>query len=297
MVEQENGRVYECVVVDLNTQYDFCAYNGAFPVANLNKLRRALRRMVAWTKRNGVPIISSIASHRASELSDNGHGRYCIDGSEGQKKVDFTLFPRCTRVELDSTLTVPLDVFHRCQQIIFRKRTEDLLGNPKADRFFTHLPVREFLLYGNTLEGSIKALALGLLARQKRVLIVTDCCGYWNAAAADLAIGQMLAKGAALTTLDELKQRKLQNRLRYPGRNGTRRSPGSNGRANQNGNRRGNPAERETDVRGNVVQGNGRRDDNGSSGESLHSHGPADRLSTRRTNDSISRPDGLGLDD
>ena len=143
-------------------------------------------------------------------------GVCCVDGTNGQRKIDFTLLPQCARIEVDNTLAVPLDLFRRYQQVIFRKRSDDLLENPKADRFLTQLLVGEFIVFGNGLEGAVKSLVLALLAREKPVTVLTDACGYWNKATAELALRQIIAKGAKLLTVDELLSRKLDRRHRYP---------------------------------------------------------------------------------
>ena len=93
MIARGNGRAFECLVVDINTQRDFCEPDGAFAVANVHELIPQLRHMIAWTKRNGAPIVSSIESHRPLELSDSGNPIHCVDGSGGQQKLDFTIFP------------------------------------------------------------------------------------------------------------------------------------------------------------------------------------------------------------
>lgn len=208
MARRWNGRVSDCVVVDLNTQWDYCALEGADPVANIDTLIPALRQIVAWAKWYGTPVISSIESHRLDELPKEVHSTCCRDGSPGQRKVEFTIFPHNSCVEVDNTLCCPLDLFKRYQQVIFRKRTNDLLGNPKADRFLNQLPVGDFILVGVGLESAIKALALTLLARGKRAVVVADACGYWNRSAADLALRQVGAKGAKLITVSELLGRK-----------------------------------------------------------------------------------------
>lgn len=215
MIERNNGRVYEYIMVDLNTQQDFCTCGGANPVANLAGLIPALRRIIAWTKRNCVPVVSAIDSHRPCEVVRAGSHPRCIDGSEGQRKIDFTILPRCTRIEVDNTLSVPLDLFEQYQQLIFRERTDDLFANPKADRFMTQMPVGEFVVFGNVLESTVKAVVLGLLSRAKSVAIVPDACGYWDRAAADLAVRQVHAKGARIVTIDELLARRLTRHRRY----------------------------------------------------------------------------------
>ena len=233
MVARRNCRAFECVVLDINTQRDFCSPRGAFPVTHLRELIPQFRHVIAWTKRNYVPIVSSIESHRPFELSDGGYPIHCVDGSDGQHKLDFTVFPLHTRVEVDNTLSVPIDLFGQYQQVIFNKRTDDLLDNPKADRLLSHLPVREYVLFGTGVECSVKALALALLARGKQVSVVVDACGYWNRATADLALRQVSAKGARLVTVCDLLSRKLDRRYRY--RVTVRLSASGNGQAGPSG--------------------------------------------------------------
>jgi nicotinamidase-related amidase len=218
MCARSNSRAYECVLVDVNTQIDFCDDTGASPVRNIPDLIPALRRIVAWAKRNSVPVVSSLESHRPLELSDSGTPICCVDGSSGQRKLDFTVFPARTNIEVDNTFAVPCDLFKKYQQAIFQKRSSDLLLNPKADRLLTQLPVREYLLFGAGLEGSVKSIALALMARSKPVAIVVDACGYWDASMAELALRQLSAKGARVVRVDEILQRRLPRPLRYPGR-------------------------------------------------------------------------------
>jgi nicotinamidase-related amidase len=215
MIANHNGWTYECVLVDLNTQRDFCDSNGARPVHNCQELMPTLRRMIAWTKRNQVPLISSLQSCRYGELSTSDRYSCCVDGSLGQQKIAFTVMPCRVQVEVDNTLTVSTELFDKCQQVIFRKRTEDLLANPKADRFLTNVPAQQFVVFGNSLEIDVKALTLGLLARYKSVAVVHDACGYWDAGRADLALRQMEAKGATVVTVEGLLERKLSRLYRY----------------------------------------------------------------------------------
>lgn len=241
MIVRGNGRDFECVTIDLNTQLDFCSASGAYPVANLDDLLPALRRVIAWAKRNHAPMVSSLDSHRPCDLPEDSRPIHCVDGSMGQHKIPFTMFPLRAHIEVDNTLSIPLDLFGRHQQVVFRLRTDDLLTNPKADRFLTQLPAEEFIVFGNCLECSVKALVLGLLARHKKVVVVSDACGYWSKASADLALRQMAAKGARLITVDELRCRKLSRQHRYVvagvrgnGRNGrVRRDSEPNGDGRQ----------------------------------------------------------------
>lgn len=231
------SRPFECVVIDLSTQLDFCDPRGANPVANLDEVIPAWRSTVAWAKRNLTPVVSSLEAHRPGEMNGNGRSSDCCDGSNGQRKIGFTLFRRSINIEVDNTLWCPLDLYKKHQQVIFRKHSEDLFENPKADRFLTQLPVEEYLLFGVGLETSIRTLALGLAARRKRVSVIVDACGYWNSGRAEIAKRQMLVKGVTIITVAELRRRKLDRRFR-PWFEAVESSGAGNGRTNGRGNGR-----------------------------------------------------------
>ncbi|MGB0714640.1 MAG: isochorismatase family protein [Phycisphaerae bacterium] len=197
------------VVIDLNTQRDFCLPDGAYPVENVATLVPALEQVMNWVRRNNIPVVSSIDSHREAELSQSGVMRYAVDGSDGQRKIDVTKMPERINVQVDNTLSVPLDLFQSFQQVIFRQRGKDLMSNPKADRFLTQLNTDEFVVVGNVVEAAVRSVTLGLIARGKSVTLVPEACGHWESEAADLAFRLCVAKGVQLCGLDELMQRDL----------------------------------------------------------------------------------------
>ena len=210
------GRALPCVFVDVNTQRDFLSPDGACPVANREAVICALRRAVAWAKRNHAPVVSAVDCHRREEVGARRLPQHCLDGTHGQEKIAFTVFGSFVKVEGDNTLSVPIDLFRRYQQVIFRKRTTDFFLNPKADRFLTQLPAAEYVIAGLGIEGSIKALALGLLARHKPVTVVIEACGFFDRSEAELTARLLEAKGVRLINVDELMARRLPRPVRYP---------------------------------------------------------------------------------
>lgn len=211
-----NRQQLPCVLVDVNTQNDFLMAEGACPVDERETVISALRRMVAWAKRNHAPVISSVDCHRTCEVRFARLPAHCLDGTPGQQKIGFTLFGSYVKVEGDNTLVVPIDLFRKHQQVIFRKRTTDFLANPKADRFISSLPANNYVVFGLGVEGSVKSIALGLLARHKQVTVVVDACGSWCKSDAEQALRLMDAKGIRLTTVDAFVARQLPRPIRYP---------------------------------------------------------------------------------
>lgn len=194
---------WERVLVDICTQRDFLDPGAILQVANREALIPQLEQVFAWVRRARVGVFSSVESHRPSEPLA-GFPLHCIDGTPGQEKVAFTRVQPWILVEVDNTLALPPNLREEYHQLIFRKRAREVLSNPKADRFLTQLDAEEFIILGVGLETSIKTLALGLLARHKRVTVVVDACGFWSAADSDLAARQLAAKGIRIVTAEEL---------------------------------------------------------------------------------------------
>jgi nicotinamidase-related amidase len=194
---------FDRILVDMNTQCDFLLPNGATPVANRAQILPNIRHLMNWGRLQDLPVVSSLECHRPGEFT-NGFPPHCLDYTNGQKKLPFTLMPRRIILHGDNTLDLPLDPFRRYQQLIFSKRQVDFLTNPKADRLVNAVAVGYFIVFGALAEQCIKAGVLGLLTRRHRVVVVTDACGCWCPAEADLAFRQMDAKGAVLVATEEL---------------------------------------------------------------------------------------------
>ena len=119
------------VLLDMNTQCDLLLPRGAMPVINRAEVLPNVGKMMNWARVESTPVVSSLECRRAGE-SSRGLPPYCMDGSVGQRKVPITLLPRRVVVQDDNALDVPLDPFHRIQQIILMKRSRDFLLNPKV---------------------------------------------------------------------------------------------------------------------------------------------------------------------
>jgi nicotinamidase-related amidase len=193
------------VLVDFNTQWDFLDPSGVLTVRNREAVVPRMRQLTALARVAAIPVISSVEAHRITDTFC-GQSPYCIVGTTGQRKLAFTLLSPRIVVQADNSFDLPYNVMSRYRQVIFTKQSSDFFANPKADRLLTELDPQEYVLFGVGLERWIKALALGLLARHKKVAVVADGCGYWSEADADLALRQLAAKSVRILTVDELTQ-------------------------------------------------------------------------------------------
>ena len=203
--------IYECVVVDVNTQRDFLGIDGVLPVQDRQTVQDRIKRLMDWAKTNGLPIISLMDIHRP-----NGHYVRtsffpCIEGTPGQQKMPFTLMPKRFVVEHDDSPSLPEDLLDNYHQILVHKRTNDVFTNPKADRLFSRLQAKRFIIFGIGAERAVKALVLGLLSRGQHPIVVGDACGCWDTEAAELALRQVEAKGTMIMNTEEVAATEPEN--------------------------------------------------------------------------------------
>lgn len=205
MVFDQKQPIYDCVVIDVNTQKDFLSGDGILPIKSQKDILERTRVLMEWAKSFRVPVISPVDVHRPMGNETIRSPLFnCIEGTSGQQKVPFTLLPKRLVLEHDSELSLPDNLLDNYLQIIIHKKTNDVFTNPKADRLFSRLQAKRFLIFGVGTERAIKHLGLGLLSRGKNPIIVVDACGTWDDEAAELAVRQLEAKGAILLTTSEV---------------------------------------------------------------------------------------------
>jgi nicotinamidase-related amidase len=185
------------VLVDINTQRDFLLPDGTACIRNHRRVLAHIRRIMAWARVRDIPIISTCQVHPAGTPREN-RGVCCIDGTPGQEKISYTLVRNRASFPADGNTDLPRDMLRRYQQVILHKRCVDPFDEPRIDRLLSEVCAAEFILIGACAEGAVKAAALGLLQRDKKVMLIVDAIGYHDNREARMAFRKMEAKGAKL---------------------------------------------------------------------------------------------------
>lgn len=185
------------VLVDINTQRDFLLADGGACIRNHRRVLAHIRRMMAWARTRNIPTISTCEVYPDGN-GHNGDPRFCVDGTLGQQKISYTLMNNRISFPADGNTDLPRDMLRRYQQVVLHKRCMDPFDEPRIDRLLSEVCAAEFLLIGACAEGAVKAAALGLLQRGKRVAIIVDAVGYHDSREAKMAFRKMEAKGAKL---------------------------------------------------------------------------------------------------
>jgi nicotinamidase-related amidase len=185
------------VLIDINTQRDYLMPDGTCCIRNHRRVLAHIRRMMAWARLTDVPIISTCEVH-ASNGGQDGPLPCCVDGSMGQEKISYTLVRNRISFPADGSTDLPRDMLRRYQQVILHERCVDPFDEPRIDRLLSEVCASEFVLIGACAEGAVKAAALGLLQRDKKVILIVDAIGYHDNREAKMAFRKMEAKGARL---------------------------------------------------------------------------------------------------
>jgi nicotinamidase/pyrazinamidase len=190
------------ILVDIDTQKDFLLAGGKACIGNHRRVLAHIRRVMAWARSRNVPVISTAEVHHNN--NGEGQGRHCLDGTDGQKKIRYSLFNNRVSFAADGNTDLPRDMLRRYRQVILHKRCIDPFDEPRIDRLLSEVKANEFILIGISLEGAVEATALGLLQRGKKVTVVIDAVGSHNKREAKLALRKMETKGAKLIETKKL---------------------------------------------------------------------------------------------
>ena len=182
------------ILIDVDTQKDFFLADGKACVRNHRRVLANIRRVMAWSRRDQIRIISTVQCH-----NPNGHdGEFCMSGTPGVCKIPYTLRNRRFTFESGDTTDFSRDLLQKNDQLILCKRTIDPFDEPRAERILTEAKASEFIVIGGSTEASVLYTVLGLLTRGKSVTVLVDAVGSRDKAAAEISLRKMRAKGARL---------------------------------------------------------------------------------------------------
>lgn len=203
------------VLIDVDTQHDFCDPRGALYVRGSDALAPTFRALVSRAAETATPIVGSVDSHAfdawefegAKNAGPNGERPsfppHCVKGTTGWLKVDGTL-PRESRFipnvrvgesELRALLDGP-------QALMLEKEVYSLFANPNAEavlRYVLNDHAPRFIVFGVATDYCVRAAVLGLLPLGE-VWLVKDAIAAVDPANGASAIAECAEKGARLVS-------------------------------------------------------------------------------------------------
>jgi nicotinamidase/pyrazinamidase len=189
--------------MDVDTQRDFMLPTGALYVPGAERIIPKLRRLFDFARKNAITILSSVDAHPAGDPEFQQFPPHCVQGSEGQRKLDETLLPRplvLPNKPIDRNL---LEAVRKHQQIIIEKQTLDMFSNPVSERLLRVLPPRA-IVFGVATEYCVKFACLGLRRSGIHTALVSDAIRALAPKSEKESLQEMRSAGVELITLDTL---------------------------------------------------------------------------------------------
>jgi nicotinamidase/pyrazinamidase len=189
--------------LDIDTQRDFMLPSGALYVPGAERIIPKLRRLFDFARKNEITIVSSMDTHLKDDPEFQQFPPHCIQGTEGQRKIDETLMPRPLVFQNKAVDRNLLDAIRKNQQIILEKQSLDLFSNPMTDRLLRALPPRA-IVFGVTTEYCVRIACLGLRRRKIQVALITDAIRAIASKSEKEALEEMRQAGVEFITMDTL---------------------------------------------------------------------------------------------
>lgn len=183
------------IVVDVDTQKHFFLNNGPVCVRDHLSVLANIRRVMAWVQIKHIHMVSTVQIFPRNIIYHNS----TITGGLSLKKINCTLHNKHISIDATDYTDLPGRILRQYDQVIFYKRCFNPFEEPRTDRILTESEANEFILIGAPTEGAVRATALGLLHRQKKVTVLVNATGSLNVASGKIALRHMRARGAILT--------------------------------------------------------------------------------------------------
>ena len=189
--------------LDVDTQRDFMISSGGLYVPGAERIIPKLRKLFDFARKNEINVLSTVDAHTADDPEFQQFPPHCVQGSEGQRKLDETLLARPLTFQnkpIDRNL---LDAVRKNRQIIIEKQSLNMFDNPIAERLLRVLPPRA-IVFGVTTEYCVKYACLGLRCMGIHTAIISDAIRALAPKTEKEALEEMRAAGVDFITMETL---------------------------------------------------------------------------------------------
>jgi nicotinamidase/pyrazinamidase len=196
---------------EVDVQADFMLPGGKLYVPGAEKLLPNIRKLTDAARRGEVFLVSHGCYHPANDPEFKQFPPHCLKGSPGADFVPEALAEKLVRVENDTSVRLPEDMF-KYQQIILEKQTLDVFETRHADELVERLGnAAEYVVFGVVTEYCVSCAVKGLLKRKRRVAVVRDAIETLAPEVGNKTLTELQSLGARLVTTDEILDKVAQN--------------------------------------------------------------------------------------
>ena len=188
---------------EVDVQRDFVLPGGNLYVPGAEKLLPNIRRLTDLARQGKVLLASHGDFHTPNDPEFKIFPRHCVKGTPGSELVPEAITENVARVPNEPDARLPEDLFGY-QQILLEKQTLSIFESRHADALVNKLGTRaEFVVFGVVTEYCVSLAVKGLLARGRRVAVVTDAIETLKKEEGEKALAEFVRLGARLMTTDQ----------------------------------------------------------------------------------------------
>jgi nicotinamidase/pyrazinamidase len=189
--------------LDVDTQRDFILPSGALYVPGAERMIPKLRRLFDFARKYEISILSSMDAHVPNDPEFAQFPAHCVQGTEGQRKIEETTLPRPLIFQNKAVDRNLLDAVRKHQQIIIEKQSLNLFDNPMLERLIRALPPHA-IVFGVTTEHCVRLACLGLRQMGVQTALVTDAVRALALKAEKQALEEIRKAGVEFIALETL---------------------------------------------------------------------------------------------
>jgi nicotinamidase/pyrazinamidase len=188
---------------EVDVQRDFVQPGGNLYVPGAEKLLPNIRRLTDAARQGKVLLVSHGDFHPANDPEFKIFPPHCVKGTLGSELVPEAITENVARVPNQPDASLPEDL-SRYQQILLEKQTLSIFESRHADALVNKLGTEaEFVVFGVVTEYCVSLAVKGLLARGRRVAVVTDAIETLKKEEGEKAVAEFVRLGARLMTTDQ----------------------------------------------------------------------------------------------
>lgn len=188
---------------EVDVQRDFVLPGGNLYVPGAEKLLPNIRRLTDAARQGKVLLASHGDFHTPNDPEFEIFPRHCVKGTPGSELVPEAITENVARVPNEPDARVPEDL-SGYQQILLEKQTLSIFDSRHADALVNKLGTKaEFVVFGVVTEYCVSLAVKGLLARGRRVAVVTDAIETLKKEEGEKALAEFVRLGARLMTTDQ----------------------------------------------------------------------------------------------
>jgi nicotinamidase-related amidase len=159
--------------LDIDTQRDLMLPSGPLYAPGAERIVPKLRRLFDFARKHDIFVLSSVDAHAPDDPEFQEMPPHCIRKTDGQRKIEETLFPKPCVFENKPVDRNLLDAIRKNRQIVVEKQAFDVFSNPISERLFRALPPHA-IVFGVPLERSVRLACLGLRGMGIKTAVISD---------------------------------------------------------------------------------------------------------------------------